>query len=183
MNSNDEFQDLVRAVRLPSHELACKAFEKIPDIDARLQVDQSNILYFIIEYYKGEHLRVADFKKLIELGADINARNKVGHTPLHYCVMHPLNFDMAQILVDYKAQIDEQDNDGNTPLWTAVMRYRGQQELLQIILLLLKNGADIEKSNHHGVSPKDIVTRRQESILDGGAKKEWDLSEYLSEYL
>lgn len=180
---NNDYLDLVSAVRLSSYELFCEAVKKINNINAQTQSGQSNILHFIIYNFKKEKLRVQDFKKLIELGVDINLKNKEGHTPLHYLVMSSFNLELAQILLNHNAIIDSEDRDGNTPLWRAVMNYRGEDELLQIILLIISKGADIDKKNNYSISARDIIVRRDESILEGGAKKEWALSNHLKEYL
>ena len=183
MNINNDYQNLLSAVRSSSHEEAMEAFEKIRDINARNPGGESNILHYMISNFKRETLRTKDFEKLIQLGVEVNAKNKEGHTPLHYTVMHPVNYEMAKILLNSGAIIDEQDATGNTALWIAVSSYRGEKEMLDLIFLLLRNGADIDKKNIHGNSARDIIVRRQKSILDGGANKDWDLGDHLHEYL
>ncbi|GGX93038.1 hypothetical protein GCM10010515_69960 [Streptomyces fructofermentans] len=51
-------------------------------------------------------------------------------------------------------EVDAPDEQGNTPLWLAVFTYRGQGVVLS---LLVKAGADPDKDNLHGVSPRRLA--------------------------
>ncbi|MNL80702.1 hypothetical protein D3C87_2076200 [compost metagenome] len=70
---------------------------------------------------------------------------------------------------------------GNTVLWRAVKNYRGEKALLDIILLLLKKGADIDKKNNYDRSSRDMIEDRKANVTSG--KAESDLSEALKAYL
>lgn len=179
---NNDIQDLLKAIRLPSAELTAEALKKLLSINATAPTG-TGILHFFIEIYKSEHLRLEDFKKLIELGANVNAQNSEGQTPLHYTALSPYSIDLARVLIENNAIIDIVNNTGNTPLRNAIMNYQGEEELIQIILLLLNNGADLDKPNNHGVSPKDLVLDIHENVLDGIVEKEIDIIEHISSYL
>jgi myosin-5 len=56
-----------------------------------------------------------DVLKLLQNGADINARNRRGRTPLH-TASHYGNVEVVGILLDWEADVLVQDDDGNTPL-------------------------------------------------------------------
>ena len=64
-------------------------------------------------------------------GADIEARNKDGGTPLHVAA----NFnkaDMVRLLLDHHADIDAKDEEGKTALaWAA---FRGHMKIVEILL-------------------------------------------------
>jgi len=177
------YMDLVAALRLPSHALFCEAVKTIGGVNVRTDVGGGNILHFLISALKKEGLRVEDFETLLDLGADPNAANKEGHTPLHYAVMHPFSLELTRVLLAHHAIVDSQDLVGNTPLWRAVMGYRGENERLEIILLLLSQGTDIHQKNNVGISARDVIVRREESIFEGGARAEWGLMGTLSAYL
>lgn len=49
------------------------------------------------------------------------------------------------------AEVDAPDGQGNTPLWLAVFTDRGDGTVLS---LLVKAGADPDRANVHGVSPR-----------------------------
>ncbi|MFE2578684.1 hypothetical protein [Streptomyces sp. NPDC059378] len=53
--------------------------------------------------------------------------------------------------------MDAPDRQGNTPLWLAVFTYRGDGAVLS---LLVKAGADPDRNNFHGVSPRRLASWR-----------------------
>jgi ankyrin repeat protein len=53
--------------------------------------------------------------------------------------------------------VDAPDGQGDTPLWLAVFTYRGDGAVLA---LLVKAGADPDKDNFHGVSPRRLADWR-----------------------
>ncbi len=85
------------------------------------------------------HLEI--MKYLVENGANLQTRNTYGQTLL----MLSLQFgylDCMQYLIDLGVPIDDVDHEGNTALHIAIKKRNGN-----IIKLLLKNNADINKRN------------------------------------
>jgi ankyrin repeat protein len=75
-------------------------------------------------------------KLLIENGADVNGRNKkTGDTPLHYAIYHKGEgaYNFIQYLLEKGADINSQDDYGDTPLHRAV-----RQEDVNMVELLIK---------------------------------------------
>ncbi|MFM1848008.1 MAG: hypothetical protein RL417_1482 [Pseudomonadota bacterium] len=86
-------------------------------------------------------------KALIEGGADVNAVDGIGHTPLMRAV------DLASIpniraLLGAKADVNYRDNEGRTPLLLAI---RNQNE--EVATVLLEAGADPSIADNEGNSP------------------------------
>jgi uncharacterized protein len=90
---------------------------------------------------------------IIEGGHNINETDKGGETPLHFAARFHL-VEIAEILIKHGASIDVQDAYGNTPLWRATFEAKGRVELIK---LLLANGADPNLENYSSVSPKRIA--------------------------
>ncbi|MFB0552482.1 MAG: ankyrin repeat domain-containing protein [Phycisphaerae bacterium] len=80
------------------------------------------------------HKHVAEF--LISHGADVNAKENIGWTPLHSAVLHD-HIDLAKLLLKKGADINAEYGRGrNTPLSVA----KGVSST-EIVELLRKHGA------------------------------------------
>ena len=80
---------------------------------------------------------------LLQNGADVNARNREGVTPLTYA----LNLKIARILIQNGANVNVQDNDG----WTA-LHEAAYYNLHEIAKVLLENGAEINATSKEGTT-------------------------------
>ena len=83
------------------------------------------------------------YHALIEAGADVNARNNRGATPIFDCRVKDI-----RTLVAAGANVNATDNDGNTPLHEACM----EKDSVRISALLAE-GADSEIENNAGEKP------------------------------
>ncbi|MDA3837449.1 MAG: ankyrin repeat domain-containing protein [Candidatus Delongbacteria bacterium] len=92
-----------------------------------------------------------------------------GRTPLHNA-MSSNDVEVVQLLIDYKAPVNIQDEDGITPLILAIRN--GSEDIVKI---LLNNGADTNlKENVNGQSPLHIASSKGyqgivELLLENGA--------------
>lgn len=100
-------------------------------------------------------------RMLLAAGADPGAADGSGWTPLHFAAQarSPL---AIEILLATGAAVDAADWHGNTPLWRAVFCSHGDGAAIR---LLLEAGADPDRDNLHGVSPRALAGR----IATGGA--------------
>ena len=91
---------------------------------------------------------------LIANGADVNATNKAGLTPL-MCAMNGLGDykEVAEILIAHGANINAKDSAGRTPLHIAV--FNGQPTM---VMLLLAKGANVNAKMNNGETPLDFAT-------------------------
>lgn len=134
-------------------------------------------------------------RKAAEAGADLNAKNKSGATPLQTAIAHK-QLASVKVLLELGADVAVQDADGSTALHYAVehnlpeilkllvQRCReaisisdkhGNQPLwtaafnarghYELVELLLQNGADPQHRNNVNLSPLDIPKRTNEAAL------------------
>jgi len=77
--------------------------------------------------------------ELIIKGADVNAKDESGNTPLLYALSWDENgFDVARLLIENGADVNAKDKEGNTPLYYAKQNENGAE----IVEYLLENGAE-----------------------------------------
>lgn len=84
---------------------------------------------------------------LIEKGADVNARNTQGASPLDVAA-RSRRTSLVEILMDAGADPNAVDKDGFFPLLHAINRNH-----VPTIEMLVKKGADIEKRSKDGITP------------------------------
>lgn len=92
-------------------------------------------------------------REIVNRGADLNAIDANGMTPLHYSAANG-STRVAEILVGSGASLSVSDKFGNEPLWTAVFNARGNYE---IVSLFVRNGANPKHENKAGRSPVDFA--------------------------
>ncbi|MDR6990166.1 ankyrin repeat domain-containing protein [Luteimonas sp. 3794] len=91
---------------------------------------------------------------LIARGANINASNDNGTTPLHLAAYA----EMVEILAANGANLEARDSRGSTPLHAATEH----PELIDVMGKLLQLGADVNAVDKSGLTPLDIATSLEE---------------------
>ena len=118
-------------------------------------------------------------KQCVEQGADVNAQNGDGWTPLHAAVFYEHSPEIICYLVEQGADINGQDKDGDTAihmchLQTGCMDYYYCKPSLEILGCLIRLGIDVNDINcdgyallHEVVKNFDIETTR--FLIEHGA--------------
>ncbi len=103
--------------------------------------DSDNVLMYAALYSTAECMR-----QLLEKGANPNARNKLGETPIMWC-SHDI--EKTKLLLEYKADVNAKTKEGNTAFLVACV---GKSQL-EMIKLYLEHGADpLLKNNRNHTS-------------------------------
>ncbi|MDR2598188.1 MAG: ankyrin repeat domain-containing protein, partial [Holosporales bacterium] len=77
-------------------------------------IDFGETLLHKIAHYESQNPNLKKMQDLIHHGADVNAKDDTGQTPLHVC----RNVQAAKLLVENGADLEAEDNNGFTPLDT-----------------------------------------------------------------
>jgi ankyrin repeat protein len=96
-------------------------------------------------------------KLLIKKGADVNAKNDEGMTPLHIAAYGA----MVKILVKNGADVNSQSKDGSTPLHTQATE-GADTGSVEVLEALLDAGADPNVKDKAGKTPLDYARQREE---------------------
>lgn len=97
-----------------------------------------------------------EIRSLINRGADLEARTKQGHTPLHEAARGTP--DNIRSLIDASADMEARDGQGWTPLHHAA-RYGNVAGLSTLI----DAGADPDARANDGLTPLDLAECREDS--------------------
>ena len=88
--------------------------------------------------------REAIARVLVELGADVNHRNRAKRSALHEAALNGA-LQMVRLCLTYRARLDLQDVNGNTPLHLAAARSH-----MDVAELLIRAGARPDTANRAG---------------------------------
>ena len=91
-------------------------------------------------------------KQHLDAGADVNAKNEYGYTPLHWAAIDG-HKEIVELLIAEGADVDAMNDVAVTPLHDAA--YSGHKEIVE---LLITNGADVNAKNNIGGTPLDHAT-------------------------
>jgi ankyrin repeat protein len=134
-----------------------------------------------------EHRHLGVVRALVESGANVNAIDRKGHTPIHVlndgknkrsvileavtdCVCgKDKPEDIIRFLAENGANVDFQDRNGS-----AVLHHAAQSGHAGIAKTLVKTGADVNARNKKGDTPIDVAVEELSAqtipaLLEGGA--------------
>ncbi|WP_339048910.1 ankyrin repeat domain-containing protein [Candidatus Mesenet endosymbiont of Phosphuga atrata] len=107
---------------------------------------------------------INEIKNLLEQGANVNAENLNGSSPLHIAIQHNSSVMIIKMLLEYGAKIDALNRDGRTPLHIAASKRK-----LIATKELLKNGANVNIKDCNGMTPLKLHiednTQKQPKLL------------------
>jgi ankyrin repeat protein len=142
INGNTALHLAIRQVDLFLNKCSQSMLENytIPDFK---NIKRPSLMYLCMAAIKKDYIE-ATARPLIELGADINARNKNGETPL-YIAVQTGSEEGIKLLSEQGADINIKDIYGNSPL-----HYAAGIGQLEIVKLLIKEwGDDVVKAKNN----------------------------------
>jgi len=96
---------------------------------------------------------------LLESGADVNARDSLGFTPLHFAAQEVLP-EMARLLIAKGADVDARDLDGSSVLWRAIFSAHDHEGIRNdVVATLVAAGAKPDLGNNAGETPRALAAR------------------------
>jgi ankyrin repeat protein len=132
---------LIYAARSGNPRVVREILRYHPNLEARGPSGQTAMFaaadYGLTGHYQN---RVACVRLLAEAGANVNARDKNGDTPLHETFLT----DVERELLKLGANVNARDKDGDTPLFTTVDD--------DAIPLFIRYGADLSIRNNKGLT-------------------------------
>lgn len=148
----------------------------------QVHVNTKNERDWTLLHAAAQEEKIVTVKMLFENGADVNAVDKLGMTPLHHAVIAE-NIQVISLLLDKGANVNARSNHG-TPLHTAagarnceLIKLLHEDETddaefdavkinnIQVIQLLLENGADVNAKNDDGFTPYDLASSAEVRAL------------------
>ena len=113
----------------------------------------------LIDYNPNDYVKLLD--ALLSAGVPVDSPNILGMTALHRVARWPGTHDFIKVLLKHKANVNQQDRFGGSPLLIAV-----QEEVVDVIPILLDAGADLDLTDGEGSSPRSVSFIRPPKISD-----------------
>lgn len=115
---------------------------------------------------------------ILNKGGDVNANiNIIERSPIHYAAATKGDADIVKLLLaDKSTKVDALDNSNSTALLMAANKKESDKDVLEIVSLLVKAGANPNEANKKGKTPLSVAkaskSKKIVSILEGKAPEE-----------
>src|SRR5215813_4030570 len=139
---------LVAAVRAGNRSAIEQQIAASPELIRGKDAGGSTALHHAAGYGPLDNLQ-----SLIDKGADVNAKNRRGSTPLHWAIHDEAK---VRLLLAKGANVNAKQAQGRTPLFLAAMLGNG----VSIMRLLLASGADPNLASVNGQTPLMMAASR-----------------------
>lgn len=159
---------ILAAIFLPDLTIARVLVKASADVNAEIPGDWTTPLMNAVLANNGP---VVEF--LLTAGADVNAKNIRGYSPLLLAV-ELADHAIIGLLLDKGADTNISGYGGTTPLIEAVMLNRGAY----VVDYLLTRGAEVNASDNNGITPLILATiRGQKEVVELLLKRDADVNQ------
>jgi len=142
---------------------ALLSFEGI-NVKATIPSDQNTPLHYLCQHFKSPDVN-AIFDTFIKKGADVNAKNSSGETPLFKAIF---NKSIRLLLVELLLEAGASVNIYNQPNGEGVLHYAVRLKRPDLVSILLEAGADISvRENKTKKTPLEIALESNNSVMAG----------------
>ena len=153
------YTPLFTAIKANQEKPAMKLIELGFDVNATMSEKHKIACLHAAAYYCQS---TNTLEALIKKGANVNAKDHYGMTPLFYAIKSK-NYSAAQFLLQHGANVNEKDNHGITPLHLSAKMYEGATtDTMNMAELLLKNKANLTAKDENGQTPLFYCFKSQE---------------------
>jgi ankyrin repeat protein len=128
---------------------------KVVDINAATNHYNETALHYAAAAYDTYYL-----KRLLEKGANIEAKNNRGLTPLHMAV-RASRPDNVYMLINNGSDVETKDSNGCTPLCIAA---KSRRNAIKAINALISKGAIIDNTDNKGNSPLSHASKAGKKV-------------------
>ena len=137
-----------------SHTATAKVLlERGADANARYNESSKSTLLHVVARHSSWEAQIPNIDLLLEKGADLEAKDDDGQTPLVVGIQSQ-GFETVRYLLERGADLEARDRHGQTPLMVAI-----QKDILETVNLLLEKGANLEARDNNGHTPLVMAVR------------------------
>lgn len=125
-----------------------KTSVRVADILAAQDISGTTPLHEAVRYGRVDIARI-----LLDNGANVNALDSIGKSPILLIVPSAAQRDMYPLLLQYRANVNQKDMYGDTALHVATMANTS----VSILSLLVSSGAVVNERNKEGATPLKLA--------------------------
>jgi len=145
---------LMRALETPEQNMrhTLRLIKHSKDINVRDHTGQTALFYMLLHTPKDLTL----FNALLDAGADVNAADRQGRTPMMLVARYNLSPELTKELLRRGATVQAKDRKGNTALlWAA------QYSTPEMTKLLLRAGANPDDTTAEGLTVTELIAENE----------------------